>query len=74
MLPLFSQALILAPTREIAEQSAHVLATIGRYIPGLRHRVLIGGLPIQDDISYLKDKLGCHVAIGTPGRVKALIE
>ncbi|XP_057373488.1 probable ATP-dependent RNA helicase DDX20 [Daphnia carinata] len=65
------QGLILAPTREIAFQNAHVIYTIGSEFPGLNVQVFIGGLPVETDLAKCKS---CHVAVGTPGRVKQLIE
>lgn len=38
---------------------------------GLNVQVFIGGLPVETDVE--KCKL-CHIAVGTPGRVKQLIE
>uniref|UniRef100_A0A4Y7M8Y2 5'-(N(7)-methylguanosine 5'-triphospho)-[mRNA] hydrolase n=1 Tax=Daphnia longispina TaxID=42846 RepID=A0A4Y7M8Y2_9CRUS len=65
------QGLILAPTREIAFQNAHVIYTIGSELPGINVQVFIGGLPVEADLSKCKS---CHIAVGTPGRVKQLIE
>ncbi|KZS09201.1 DEAD box ATP-dependent RNA Helicase [Daphnia magna] len=65
------QGLILAPTREIAFQNAHVIYTIGSELPGLNVQVFIGGLPVEADLAKCKS---CHIAVGTPGRVKQLIE
>lgn len=38
---------------------------------GLNVQVFIGGLPVETDLSKCKS---CHIAVGTPGRVKQLIE
>jgi ATP-dependent RNA helicase DDX20 len=40
-------------------------------ILGLNVQVFIGGLPVDTDLSKCKS---CHIAVGTPGRVKQLIE
>jgi ATP-dependent RNA helicase DDX20 len=58
------QAIVLAPTREIAVQLAQVITAIGRFT-GVRCETFIGGLPRDDDASRAKQ---CHVAVGTPGR------
>ncbi|XP_050413672.1 probable ATP-dependent RNA helicase DDX20 [Patella vulgata] len=65
------QVLVLAPTREIAVQIQDVIKNIGVYLPRLACHTFIGGLPVKDDIQKLKR---CHIAIGSPGRVKQLIE
>lgn len=65
------QALILAPTREIAFQNAHVIHTIGSEFPSLGVQVFIGGLPLETDKAKCKI---CRVAVGTPGRVRQLME
>ena len=60
------QALILAPTRELAIQIGEDVKNIGRYkrIKGVN---LYGKIPFKEQQRELKGK--CHVAIGTPGRV-----
>ncbi|ERL91602.1 hypothetical protein D910_08932, partial [Dendroctonus ponderosae] len=64
------QVLILAPTREIAVQIQDVIRSVGKYHKGLSVECFIGGLPISNDKAKCK---GCHIAVGTPGRVKELI-
>ena len=67
------QALILAPTREIAVQIVEVIKKVGAYIePPLLCESFIGGTPVSQDINNLKR--GCQILVGTPGRVKDLIE
>eukprot|EP01112_Ceratiomyxa_fruticulosa_P001769 TRINITY_DN11930_c0_g1_i1.p1 TRINITY_DN11930_c0_g1~~TRINITY_DN11930_c0_g1_i1.p1 ORF type:complete len:263 (-),score=40.34 TRINITY_DN11930_c0_g1_i1:84-872(-) len=65
------QALILAPTREIAQQIHYVITTIGKYLSGLKCEVFIGGTELETDKENLR---GCHIVVGTPGRIKSLIE
>ncbi|ELT95649.1 hypothetical protein CAPTEDRAFT_110471 [Capitella teleta] len=65
------QVLVIAPTREIAVQIWEVMKTLGAAMPQLRCYTFIGGLPVSDDIPKLKK---CHIAVGTPGRLKQLIE
>ena len=63
--PLIFQAIVLAPTREIAVQGARVALDIaGACMPELKVHTFIGGLAIADDQVKLKK---CHLAIGTPG-------
>lgn len=66
-----TQVLILAPTREIAYQIGEVMNEIGSCIRNLRCVTLIGGTKLKEDREKLRL---CHIAIGTPGRVKQLIE
>jgi translation initiation factor 4A len=64
------QALILAPTRELANQIQKVALALGDYNKVKAH-VCIGGTSIRDDIDRLKD--GQHLVVGTPGRVFDMI-
>ncbi|KAJ7331768.1 hypothetical protein JRQ81_013948 [Phrynocephalus forsythii] len=66
-----TQILILAPTREIAVQIHAVITTIGIKMEGLECHVFIGGTPLNQDKLRLKK---CHIAVGSPGRIKQLIE
>ncbi|XP_026762484.2 probable ATP-dependent RNA helicase DDX20 [Galleria mellonella] len=66
------QAVILAPTREIASQICDVIKQIGSYYKGLNIEVVMGGLPVQDDICKFKNKV--HIVVGSPGRLRHLIQ
>ncbi|KAI1893106.1 hypothetical protein AGOR_G00140480, partial [Albula goreensis] len=66
-----TQVLVLAPTREIAVQIHSVVMAIGSAMEGLECHVFIGGTPVSQDKSHLKK---CHIAVGSPGRIKQLIE
>ncbi|XP_054567387.1 probable ATP-dependent RNA helicase DDX20 [Eptesicus fuscus] len=68
---LSTQILILAPTREIAVQIHSVITAIGIKMEGLECHVFIGGTPLPQDKTRLKK---CHIAVGSPGRIKQLIE
>ncbi|CAD5115552.1 DgyrCDS4516 [Dimorphilus gyrociliatus] len=65
------QVLVICPTREIAMQGADVMRSIGKKIENLHCHTFIGGLPVQEDRKKLE---ACRIAIGTPGRIKQLIE
>ncbi|OAD72839.1 hypothetical protein PHYBLDRAFT_113448 [Phycomyces blakesleeanus NRRL 1555(-)] len=65
------QALIVAPTREIAIQIRDVLRNLGKYIEGFQCEALIGGLSTQGDYTKLKNS---QVLVGTPGRLMALLD
>jgi len=60
------QALILAPTRELAQQIQKVVLALGDYL-NVRCHACIGGTRVRDDITKLQS--GVHVVVGTPGRV-----
>ena len=60
------QALILAPTRELAQQIQKVVIALGDYMNVDCH-ACVGGTSIKEDIAKLQ--AGPHVIVGTPGRV-----
>jgi len=60
------QALILAPTRELAQQIQKVVCALGDYL-NVKCHACIGGTRVRDDITKLQS--GVHVVVGTPGRV-----
>merc|ERR1712048_962315 len=64
------QALILAPTRELANQIQKVALALGDYCH-VRCHACIGGTSVRDDIDKLRD--GQHLVVGTPGRVYDMI-
>ena len=61
------QALVLAPTRELAAQAAKEISNLSRYNP-VRPVVLCGGVPIGPQIKALKNR-STVVVVGTPGRI-----
>ena len=63
----YTQALVLAPTRELAIQIAEELRRIARYISGLKVATIYGGASYTRQFEDLKS--GAHVVVGTPGRV-----
>lgn len=64
------QALILAPTRELASQIQKVIVALGDYM-GVTCHACIGGTNVREDIAKLEK--GAHVVVGTPGRVFDMI-
>ncbi len=67
-----TQGLVICPTRELSHQVAEELRRLARYQNNLKIVVLTGGSPIRPQISSLEH--GAHVVVGTPGRLKDLIE
>ena len=66
-----TQALIIAPTHELANQICHCVNELGRYL-NIKVQLLVGGTSVEGD----KDKLDNdtpHIAVGTPGRVHDMI-
>ena len=61
------QALVLAPTRELAAQAAAEISNLSRYAP-VRPVVLCGGVPIGPQMKALKNR-SAAVVVGTPGRI-----
>lgn len=64
------QALILAPTRELAQQIQKVVIALGDFMHAQCH-ACIGGTNVRDDMRKLEQ--GVHVVVGTPGRVFDMI-
>jgi ATP-dependent RNA helicase DDX20 len=60
------QVLALAPTREVATQIHHVITSIGAKTAA-QVSLFIGGIPLPSTAPT------CHIAIGTPGRVREML-
>ena len=65
------QALILAPTRELAQQIQKVVVAIGDFM-SIDCHACIGGTSVRDDMQALQ--AGPQVVVGTPGRVQDMIQ
>lgn len=63
-----TQAMILAPTRELAKQIYDVITSIGALIKNIRFHLLIGGTSTDEDSHQLKTIMP-HIIVGCPGRV-----
>src|SRR5574337_809873 len=61
------QALVLAPTRELAIQVAEAFQRYAAHIPGFQVLPIYGGQSYGPQLHSLKR--GVHVVVGTPGRV-----
>jgi ATP-independent RNA helicase DbpA len=66
------QALVLCPTRELAEQVAEAIRQLARGIGNVKVLTLCGGVPMRIQIGSLQH--GAHVLVGTPGRVLDLLQ
>ncbi|MEG1586592.1 MAG: DEAD/DEAH box helicase [Bacteroidales bacterium] len=64
------RALILVPTRELAQQTGNAVYQYGRYL-SVSHAVIYGGVSILEQIDILKGEIDLLVA--TPGRLSELL-
>lgn len=62
-----TQALVLAPTRELALQVAEAFSRYGAHLPRLNVLPIYGGSSYTVQLAGLKR--GAHIVVGTPGRV-----
>lgn len=61
------QALVLCPTRELADQVTTEIRRLARAEDNVKVVTLAGGVPLRGQTSSLAH--GAHVVVGTPGRV-----
>jgi ATP-dependent RNA helicase len=66
-----TQALVLSPTRELAEQTQKVILSLGDFL-NVQCHACIGGKSLREDIRRLD--YGVQVVSGTPGRVYDMIQ
>lgn len=66
------QAIILAPTRELAKQIHDVVSGLAVFMKTLKIQLLVGGTSTEQDASNLKNETP-HVIVGCPGRVHDMI-
>ena len=61
------QALLICPTRELADQVASEIRKLARKIHNIKVLTLCGGMPLGPQIGSLEH--GAHIIVGTPGRL-----
>jgi len=61
------QALVLCPTRELAEQVTQEIRRLARAEDNIKTLTLCGGAPIRNQLASLAH--GAHIVVGTPGRI-----
>ncbi|MBJ6982647.1 ATP-dependent RNA helicase DbpA [Luteimonas sp. MC1572] len=66
-----TQALVLCPTRELAEQVGGQLRRLALGVPNVKVSVLCGGIPLAPQLASLAH--APHVVVGTPGRIQELL-
>ena len=62
-----TQALVLCPTRELADQIAKEIRRLARGILNVKILTLCGGVPLRPQLASLQHSP--HIIVGTPGRV-----
>ena len=62
------QALVLCPTRELADQVAKEIRRLARASDNIKVLTLCGGVPFGPQIGSLEH--GAHIIVGTPGRIQ----
>ena len=62
-----TQALVLCPTRELADQVAKEIRRLARGILNVKILTLCGGVPLRPQLASLQHSP--HIIVGTPGRV-----
>ena len=62
------QALVLCPTRELADQVAREIRRLARATDNIKVLTLCGGMPFGPQIASLEH--GAHIIVGTPGRIQ----
>ncbi|RDZ27754.1 ATP-dependent RNA helicase DbpA [Lysobacter silvisoli] len=66
-----TQALVLCPTRELADQVGRQLRKLAYAIANLKVSVLCGGMPLGPQLASLEH--APHIVVGTPGRIQELL-
>ncbi|KAJ2942815.1 hypothetical protein O0L34_g15002 [Tuta absoluta] len=68
------QAIIIEPSRELAEQTFNQITKFKTYLdnPKVRELLVVGGVNVKDQISALN--AGIDIVVGTPGRLEDLIQ
>lgn len=71
--PNAPQAIILEPSRELAEQTLKQITKFKKYLkdPIIKEALLIGGVNVKDQLAELKS--GVDIIVATPGKIEDLI-
>lgn len=68
-----TQALLIAPTHELAKQIANVITHLGDFMDGLVVKTVLGGTSIKDDAVEIKENVP-HIIVGCAGRIYDMIQ
>ena len=66
------QALVLCPTRELADQVTTEIRRLARAEDNIKVVTLCGGVPLRGQLATLEH--GAHIVVGTPGRIMDHLE
>ncbi len=66
------QAMVLCPTRELADQVSQEIRRLARFIDNIKIVTLCGGTTMRPQMASLEH--GAHIVVGTPGRIMDHIE
>ena len=66
------QAMVLCPTRELADQVAQELRRLARAADNIKILTLCGGSTMRPQVNSLEH--GAHIVVGTPGRIMDHLE
>jgi ATP-independent RNA helicase DbpA len=66
------QAMVLCPTRELADQVTTELRRLARFVDNIKILALVGGSTMRPQADSLEH--GAHIVVGTPGRIMDHIE
>ena len=66
------KALIVEPSRELAQQTYDCITSFKRHLSGnIKQVLLVGGVNARDQMEQLAN--GVDIVVGTPGRIEELI-
>ena len=68
---VLTQALVLCPTRELADQVSKEIRRLASGIPNVKLLTLCGGISLRPQLASLQHPP--HVVVGTPGRIQDLL-
>ena len=66
------QAMVLCPTRELADQVTQEIRRLARFADNIKILALCGGTTMRPQIASLEH--GAHIVVGTPGRIMDHLE
>lgn len=70
-----TQAIVVVHARELAHQILREFERFNKYLPHCTAKVFFGGVPIEEDEKFLKDKSKTPaIIVGTPGRLGLLVQ
>ena len=68
----YTQALIMVPTHELAQQITSVISSLSSMMKGVVIKTIIGGSSIDEDVADMRTNPP-HIIVGCPGRIYDMI-